>query len=165
MQGQDVLPGTRLVRVLQGIKRCKSKLVLANKYYKCGSADCVKANFAYLIASLLPCGRLLSSHDCVVRPIKHDNFRTIQTAADSDAVSPDRIPSNDGERFNITLDADYYQTYKCDAPSLELSMTKAELVQMYTWMVTMRRMEMTADSLYKQKMIRGFCHLAIGQEA
>ncbi|KAI9624223.1 hypothetical protein KEM48_009121 [Puccinia striiformis f. sp. tritici PST-130] len=154
MQGQDVLPGTRLVRVLQGIKRCKSKLVLANKYYKCGSAGVKFDELA-----------LLSSHDCVVRPIKHDNFRTIQTAADSDAVSPDRIPSNDGERFNITLDADYYQTYKCDAPSLELSMTKAELVQMYTWMVTMRRMEMTADSLYKQKMIRGFCHLAIGQEA
>jgi pyruvate dehydrogenase E1 component alpha subunit len=60
---------------------------------------------------------------------------------------------------------DYYQTYKCEAPSLELEMSKTELVQMYRWMVTMRRMEMAADALYKQKMIRGFCHLAIGQEA
>ncbi|KAF9115339.1 alpha subunit of pyruvate dehydrogenase [Mortierella sp. AM989] len=65
----------------------------------------------------------------------------------------------------ISLPKTSFETYKCEAPSLEVNIKKDELISMYKSMVIMRRMEMTADALYKSKLIRGFCHLSTGQEA
>ena len=56
-----------------------------------------------------------------------------------------------------------FSGYRCEAPSTEVEVTKNLLIEMYTNMTRMRRMEMAADTLYKAKEIRGFCHLAIGQ--
>ncbi|KAF7058600.1 hypothetical protein CFC21_065621 [Triticum aestivum] len=52
-----------------------------------------------------------------------------------------------------------------DPPSRDVATTPAELVAFFHDMSLMRRMEIAADSLYKAKLIRGFCHLYDGQEA
>ncbi|KAH6913633.1 pyruvate dehydrogenase e1 component alpha subunit [Coprinopsis sp. MPI-PUGE-AT-0042] len=89
--------------------------------------------------------------------------RNIATSADTTQLT--NKPDSASEPLTLKLSEDSFQSYNCDLPSLEVQVTKDELLQMYREMQTMRRMEMAADALYKAKMIRGFCHLAIGQEA
>merc|ERR1711887_301319 len=65
-----------------------------------------------------------------------------------------------------TLECSPATMYLLDnAPPTEATITAEEAVKYYTEMQTIRRMELKADQLYKQKVIRGFCHLYDGQEA
>lgn len=48
-------------------------------------------------------------------------------------------------------------------PSTKVSITKEDAVKLYTQMHTIRRIETSAGNLYKEKIIRGFCHLYSGQ--
>ena len=73
------------------------------------------------------------------------------------------VPSDDSQPFTVKLHEDSFRGYLCDPPALDVEVSKDMLLGMYRTMNSMRRMEMAADALYKAKLIRGFCHLAIGQ--
>jgi len=89
--------------------------------------------------------------------------RGIQTSADTTQLH--ETPSDLSQPFTVKLHEDSFRAYQCDKPELDVQVTKDQLLGWYKQMQTMRRMEMAADALYKAKLIRGFCHLAIGQEA
>jgi len=58
-----------------------------------------------------------------------------------------------------------FTAHNCTPPSTTVTTTPNELLNFFHTMALMRRMEIAADSLYKSKLIRGFCHLYDGQEA
>ncbi|KAH3736703.1 hypothetical protein DPMN_043276 [Dreissena polymorpha] len=63
-----------------------------------------------------------------------------------------------------TFETQPYKLHKLtEGPSTTVKMTRAEGLQFYKEMVTIRRMETVAANLYKSKAIRGFCHLYSGQ--
>ncbi|KAL8762663.1 MAG: hypothetical protein Q9184_001370 [Pyrenodesmia sp. 2 TL-2023] len=91
--------------------------------------------------------------------------RAVTTDAASSHTEKENVPSADDEPFQVKLSDESFETYELDPPAYKLETTKAELKRMYYDMVSIRRMEMAADRLYKEKKIRGFCHLSTGQEA
>ncbi|CAK8536908.1 unnamed protein product [Lathyrus sativus] len=58
-----------------------------------------------------------------------------------------------------------FTAHNCEPPSRSVTTSPSELLSFFRTMSLMRRMEIAADSLYKAKLIRGFCHLYDGQEA
>ncbi|KAK6843721.1 dehydrogenase E1 component-domain-containing protein [Apiospora arundinis] len=90
--------------------------------------------------------------------------RSVTTNAAS-ATLEKGVPEDDDKSFQITLSDESFETYELDPPPYTLDVTKKELKKMYYDMVVTRQMEMAADRLYKEKKIRGFCHLSTGQEA
>jgi hypothetical protein len=93
-------------------------------------------------------------------PCRLGAVRAIQTTADTTQL---QTLADHEKPFTVKLHEDSFQSYQCEKPDLEVEVSKDLLLNMYKQMQTMRRMEMAADALYKAKLIRGFCHLAIGQ--
>lgn len=59
-----------------------------------------------------------------------------------------------------------YKLHKMDeGPSTDVTVTREDALLLYREMMRIRRMEAAANALYKEKAVRGFCHLYSGQEA
>lgn len=85
-------------------------------------------------------------------------FRLIDTLARRTFAS---APVNE-----VTLQTRPYKLFKLDSgPASEAVLTRDQALEYYRKMQVIRRMETTASNLYKEKKIRGFCHLYSGQEA
>ena len=56
-------------------------------------------------------------------------------------------------------------THKCEPPPTQIAVSAEEYVRMFRNMLRIRRMETLCDTLYKQRLIKGFLHLYSGQEA
>ena len=67
----------------------------------------------------------------------------------------------------VKIDFDVpYATHRLDSePASYTYATKEELMDYFKMMYRIRRMEIAADTLYKGKFVKGFCHLYDGQEA
>merc|ERR1712121_123762 len=75
-----------------------------------------------------------------------------------------------GQKCGIATEATFdYHPYKLhhldEGPATTTTLTREDGLRLYHQMVTVRRMETAAANLYKEKAIRGFCHLCSGQEA
>ena len=92
-----------------------------------------------------------TSHSNLLRPI-------------SAFISPNlrrQLSIDDTRTFTIETSVPF-TSHKCESPSCSVETTLSELLSFFRDMATMRRMEITADSLYKAKLICGFCHLYNG---
>ncbi|CAJ2651253.1 pyruvate dehydrogenase E1 component subunit alpha, mitochondrial-like [Trifolium pratense] len=92
----------------------------------------------------------------------------------SNILKPTSILSSSQRRRSFSSSSDEtltietsipFTSHNCEPPSRTVETTASELMSFFRDMVLMRRMEIAADSLYKAKLIRGFCHLYDGQEA
>jgi len=65
-----------------------------------------------------------------------------------------------------SFDFSSFKLHRLDeGPATSTTLMRDEALRLYKEMVTIRRLETASANLYKEKAIRGFCHLCSGQEA
>ena len=86
--------------------------------------------------------------------------------ADDVAVAAEQKSREDEESLQpITSELREMKGHMIDNLPTQAVTNKKELLEYFKTMYVMRRMEIAADVLYKEKQVKGFCHLYDGQEA
>merc|ERR1711942_445247 len=93
-----------------------------------------------------------------------------RTAAQVESSSTAGLFASGVQKNGIATEETFdYHPYKLhhldEGPATTTTLTREDGLRLYHQMVTVRRMETAAANLYKEKAIRGFCHLCSGQEA
>ncbi|KAI3286499.1 hypothetical protein DTO002I6_8170 [Penicillium roqueforti] len=105
---------------------------------------------------------------CGARRPTFTRYLCVDRRGFAQAAKPGNIPACGQENdkpFTVPIAEESFRTYNLDTPPYFIETTKNQLKQLYRDMTTIRRMELGADKLYKERKIRGFCHLSTGQEA
>uniref|UniRef100_A0A6P4EPS6 pyruvate dehydrogenase (acetyl-transferring) n=1 Tax=Drosophila rhopaloa TaxID=1041015 RepID=A0A6P4EPS6_DRORH len=71
---------------------------------------------------------------------------------------------NNEPRF-IRLQKDFKLHQLTEGPQMMVPLNKVDALRYYRQLLALRRLETAASNLYKERLIRGFCHLYTGQEA
>ena len=91
--------------------------------------------------------------------------RPLVTRAQARTLAYAAPVATDDAPVRIEFDVPYNLHRLEEPPAMFTYTSKAELIDYFTQMYRMRRMEIAADTLYKGKFVKGFCHLYDGQEA
>merc|ERR1719399_2828267 len=92
-------------------------------------------------------------------------LRSVSRAASAARAPAARAMSTAGDATTTIDLTGKFQSHNCDLPAESGEATYDELMHAFKQMYTIRRMEITCDTEYKARNIRGFCHLSDGQEA
>uniref|UniRef100_A0A1A9UU78 Pyruvate dehydrogenase E1 component subunit alpha n=1 Tax=Glossina austeni TaxID=7395 RepID=A0A1A9UU78_GLOAU len=149
-----------VLRQLQKVGlRCKgqqpSNLVcVVSSFYSTNSSQLSGALLARTNKSY-KCGRLNSS----------SFFGLFQSTARNGAAAAAQQTNNYATEATIQIQRPFKLHRLDQGPETSVKLTKEEALLYYTQMQVIRRIETSAGNLYKEKIIRGFCHLYSGQEA
>ncbi|XP_059046685.1 probable pyruvate dehydrogenase E1 component subunit alpha, mitochondrial [Achroia grisella] len=82
------------------------------------------------------------------------------------AVSIVPITAKYSTKNEATFEIKPYKLHKLEkGPATSATLTAEDAIKIYEKLAVLRRIETAAGNLYKEKIIRGFCHLYSGQEA
>jgi len=137
-------------------------VVLANKLriFRRTKGAMFPAGLAFSLR-FLRCGAHFSSADL---PRPQPPKECIEVLAHNKPKQQGKGETYDGPRF-ICLQKDFKRHRLTEGPSTMVSLNKLEALRYYRQLLALRHLEMAASNLYKERLIRGFCHLYTGQEA